>query len=109
MSIDIQNDFKPKYEPLLDKNKVIRDLKNLAKSADELLLATDEDREGEMIAWTLQYVLNIDNAKRITFNSITKEEILNAVQNPRQIDYNLVDAQKSRRKLDRIVGYEISP
>lgn len=109
MSIEINNDFKPKYEPLPDKNKIIKDLKNLAKSADDILLATDEDREGEMIAWTLQYVLNIENAKRITFNSITKEEILNAVQNPRQIDYNLVDAQKTRRMLDRIVGYEISP
>ena len=109
MSIDIQNNFKPTYEPMYDKTKVIKELKTLAKSADDILLATDEDREGEMIAWTLQYVLNIENAKRITFNSITKDELLKAVQNPRQIDYNLVDAQKTRRMLDRIVGYEISP
>ena len=109
MSIDIENNFKPTYEPMHDKTKVIKELKNLAKNADEILLATDEDREGEMIAWTLQYVLNIENAKRITFNSITKDELIKAVQNPRQIDYNLVDAQKTRRMLDRIVGYEISP
>ena len=109
MSIDIQNNFKPTYEPMHDKIKVIKELKALAKTADEILLATDEDREGEMIAWTLQYVLNIENAKRITFNSITKDELIKAVQNPRQIDYNLVDAQKTRRMLDRIVGYEISP
>jgi DNA topoisomerase-1 len=109
MSIDIQNDFKPSYENLEGKNKIINDLKKIAKSSSDILLATDEDREGEMIAWSLAYVLNISDAKRITFNSITEEEILKAVNNPRKIDINLVDAQKSRRILDRIVGYEISP
>ena len=109
MSIDIEHDFKPTYEPLDGKSKVISDLKNLAKSSSDILLATDEDREGEMIAWSLAYVLNIKDAKRITFNSITHDEIIKAVNNPRNIDYNLVDAQKSRRMLDRIVGYEISP
>ena len=109
MSIDIEHDFKPKYENLEGKNKIINDLKKLAKSSSDILLATDEDREGEMIAWSLAYVLNISDAKRITFNSITEDEILKAVNNPRKIDFNLVDAQKSRRILDRIVGYEISP
>jgi DNA topoisomerase-1 len=109
MSIDIVNDFKPSYENLEGKNKIINDLKKLAKSSSDILLATDEDREGEMIAWSIAYVLNITDAKRITFNSITEDEILKAVNNPRKIDINLVDAQKSRRMLDRIVGYEISP
>jgi len=109
MSIDIEHDFKPSYEYLTGKDKVIADLKRNAKKCSDILLATDEDREGEMIAWSLAYVLNIKDAKRITFNSITHDEILNAVSNPRNIDLNLVDAQKSRRILDRIVGYEISP
>ena len=109
MSIDIEHDFKPTYENLSGKDKVISDLKRLAKNTSDILLATDEDREGEMIAWSLAYVLGIKDAKRITFNSITHDEILHAVQNPRDIDINLVDAQKCRRILDRIVGYEISP
>jgi len=109
MSIDIEHDFKPTYEHLVGKDKIIRDLKNLLKNASDILLATDEDREGEMIAWSLAYVLNLKNPKRITFNSITHDEILQAVKNPRDIDINLVDAQKTRRILDRIVGYEISP
>ena len=109
MSIDIEHDFKPTYENLSGKDKVISDLKRLAKNTSDILLATDEDREGEMIAWSLAYVLGIKDAKRITFNSITHDEILHAVENPREIDINLVDAQKCRRILDRIVGYEISP
>ena len=109
MSIDIEHDFKPTYENLPGKDKVIYDLKKHFKNCSDVLLATDEDREGEMIAWSLVHVLNIKDAKRITFNSITHDEILNAVANPRNIDINLVDAQKSRRMLDRIVGYEISP
>ena len=109
MSIDIEHDFKPTYEYLTGKDKVIADLKRNAKNCSDILLATDEDREGEMIAWSLAYVLNIKDAKRITFNSITHDEILHAVSNPRNIDLNLVDAQKSRRILDRIVGYEMSP
>lgn len=109
MSIDIENDFKPKYEYLYGKEKIIQDLKKLSSMSSDILLATDEDREGEMIAWSLAHVLDIKNPKRITFNSITSDEILNAVKNYRKIDYDLVDAQKARRILDRIVGYEISP
>jgi DNA topoisomerase-1 len=109
MSVDISNNFTPSYETLNGKESVIRDLKRYAKSADKILLATDEDREGEMIAWSIAYVLDLKDANRITFNSITETEILNAVANPRKIDINLVDAQKSRRILDRIVGFEISP
>jgi DNA topoisomerase-1 len=109
MSIDIKHDFKPNYEYLDGKGKVISELKSLAKMTSDVLLATDEDREGEMIAWSLAYVLGISDAKRICFNSITHDEIMKAVENPRNIDFNLVDAQKGRRMLDRIVGYEISP
>jgi len=109
MSIDISNNFTPSYETLSGKEQVIRDLKKLAKTVDDILIATDEDREGEMIAWSIAYVLELKDAKRITFNSITKDEILNAIANPRKIDINLVDAQKSRRILDRVVGFEISP
>ena len=109
MSIDISNNFTPSYETLSGKESVIRDLKKLAKTVDDILIATDEDREGEMIAWSIAYILELKDAKRITFNSITKDEILHAVANPRKIDVNLVDAQKSRRILDRIVGFEISP
>ncbi len=109
MSVDIENDFEPKYEYLSGKEKVIKDLKQLSSMCSEVLLATDEDREGEMIAWSLAYVLGLKNPKRITFNSITEEEILNAVSKPHKIDINMVEAQKARRILDRIVGYEISP
>lgn len=109
MSIEIKNNFKPIYQTLEGKGNVIGDIEKLASKTNDVLLATDEDREGEMIAWSLAYVLNLKNPKRITFNSITEQEILNAVKNPRKIDDNLVDAQKTRRILDRIVGYEISP
>ncbi len=109
MSIDIQNNFKPKYVSLQGKGAVIRDLKKLANNSSDILLATDEDREGEMIAWSLAHVLGIQNPKRITFNSITEQEIVKAIKSPKDIDQNMVDAQKSRRMLDRIVGYEISP
>ena len=109
MSVDISNNFNPLYEPLSGKENIIRDLKKYANSVDNILLATDEDREGEMIAWTLASVLNLKDANRITFNSITHDEIINAVKNPRKIDINLVDAQKCRRILDRLVGFEISP
>jgi len=109
MSVDIKNNFEPEYIGLTGKDTVINDIKKLASKTDDVLLATDEDREGEMIAWSLAYILNLKNAKRITFNSITSEELLKAVKSPRKIDDNLVDAQKTRRILDRIVGYEISP
>lgn len=109
MSIDIDNNFNPKYVCLNGKNKIIIDLIKLAKDSSDILLATDEDREGEMIAWSIAYVLGLNKPKRIVFNSITQNEIINAVNNPKDIDLNMVDAQKTRRILDRIVGYEISP
>jgi len=109
LSIDVNNNFEPEYNVLPDKGKVVAELKKAYKKSDDVLLATDEDREGEMIAWSLAYVLGNKNSKRIVFNSITKDELLKAVKSPREIDNNLVDAQKARRVLDRIVGYEISP
>lgn len=109
MSVEIDNGFKPIYIINSDKTSVVKNLKQLASKADEILLATDEDREGEMIAWSIANVLNLKNPKRITFNAITKSEIQNAVKNPRQIDNNMVNAQKARRILDRLVGYELSP
>ena len=120
MSVDIENNFEPTYsviEPpkkktkfkVKSKKEIIAGLKKAMKEYKDVLLASDEDREGEMIAWSLAYVLGLNNPKRITFNAITKSELEKAVANPRQIDQNLVDAQKARRILDRIVGYEISP
>lgn len=109
MSIDIENGFKPEYKPYPDKSKVITNLRTLAKSSSDILLAADEDREGEMIAWSIAYILKLKNPKRIIFNSITKTELLKAVKSPTQINNNVVDAQKVRRMLDRIVGYSISP
>ncbi|QKF94073.1 DNA topoisomerase IA subunit omega [Fadolivirus algeromassiliense] len=109
MSIEIDNGFKPIYIINTDKTTVVKNLKQLAKNAGEILLATDEDREGEMIAWSIADVLGLKNPKRITFNEITKAALEEAVKNPRQIDTNMVNAQKARRILDRIVGYELSP
>lgn len=109
--IDIQNKFKPKYIVTPDKKKIVTELKKLAKEAKMVWLASDEDREGEAIAWHLKEVLNLKpvNTKRIVFHEITKEAILSAVENPRDIDENLVNAQQARRVLDRIVGFEVSP
>jgi DNA topoisomerase-1 len=111
MSIDIDNQYEPEYQITEDKHKLVSDLKKAVKEAETVWLASDEDREGEAIAWHLQETLKLDPAKtkRIVFNEITKNAILNAIQNPRGIDMNLVDAQQARRVLDRIVGYEISP
>lgn len=110
LSVDVDDKFKPEYEPIDSKKKeVIKKLKLGAKNASEVLLATDEDREGEMIAWSLKETLKLDNVKRIVFNSITKEEIKKAVENPTIIDENMVNAQKTRRILDRLLGYKISP
>ncbi|MBR1627134.1 MAG: type I DNA topoisomerase [Bacteroidales bacterium] len=111
LGIDIENGFEPNYIVPEDKMKVVRELKAAVKGAKTVWLASDEDREGEAIAWHLFEELNLkkkDN-KRIVFNEITKTAILNAVENPREIDINLVNAQQARRVLDRIVGYEISP
>jgi DNA topoisomerase I len=111
MGIDVNNQFKPRYIVPVDKEKVVKDLKAIAKKSDEVWLATDEDREGEAISWHLCEVLGLDPAKtkRIVFHEITKPAILGAVQKPRTVDMNLVHAQQARRILDRIVGFELSP
>jgi DNA topoisomerase-1 len=111
IGIDVEGDFKPKYSVSSDKKAVVKKLKDLAKKADTVWLASDEDREGEAIAWHLfeQLKLKNDTTKRIVFHEITKNAILKAVENPREIDYNLVNAQQARRVLDRLVGYELSP
>ncbi len=109
--IDIENKFQPKYIVTPDKKKIVTELKKLSKDAKMVWLASDEDREGEAIAWHLKEVLNLkpQNTKRIVFHEITKDAILEAVKNPRDIDENLVNAQQARRILDRIVGFEVSP
>jgi DNA topoisomerase-1 len=111
LNIDIENGFEPNYVVSEDKEKVIKELKKLAKGCDEIYLATDEDREGEAISWHLCDVLKLNpkKAKRITYTEITKEAVVHAVQNPRTINMDLVNAQQARRVLDRLVGYEISP
>ncbi|MCD8434329.1 DNA topoisomerase 1 [Tenacibaculum dicentrarchi] len=111
LGIDVEGDFSPKYIISDDKKPVVKKLKSLAKKAETVWLASDEDREGEAIAWHLkeQLKLNDDNTKRIVFHEITKNAILKAVENPRDIDYNMVNAQQARRVLDRLVGYELSP
>ncbi len=109
--IDIENDFKPHYEISSDKKKITAELKKLSKEAKNIWLASDEDREGEAIAWHLSEVLKLPEAKtkRIVFHEITKTAINNAIKNPRGIDYNLVNAQQARRVLDRLVGFTLSP
>jgi DNA topoisomerase-1 len=111
MGIDVEHGFEPRYIVPDDKQKVVSELKKLAKSSDEVWLASDEDREGESISWHLCEVLGLDpkSTKRIVFHEITKPAIQKAVQNPRTVDMNLVNAQQARRILDRIVGFEISP
>lgn len=111
LGIDIENGFEPDYEVSADKKKVVSDLKSLASKAETVWLASDEDREGEAIAWHLQQTLKLDETKtrRIVFHEITKQAILDAIQNPRQVDINLVMAQQARRVLDRLVGFELSP
>ncbi|MFT4155404.1 type I DNA topoisomerase [Parafilimonas sp.] len=111
MGIDIKHNYSPRYIIPEDKQKVVKELKSVAKKAGEVWLATDEDREGEAISWHLCEVLGLDpvKTKRIVFHEITKPAIQRAVQQPRTVDMNLVDAQQARRILDRIVGFEISP
>ena len=111
LGIDVDGDFQPKYIVSDDKKSVVKKLKSLAKKADMVWLASDEDREGEAIAWHLKEQLDLkdDRTKRIVFHEITKNAILKAVENPRDIDYNMVNAQQARRVLDRLVGYELSP
>lgn len=111
MGIDIGNNFTPSYIVPAEKQKVVQELKSLSKKAEEVWLASDEDREGESISWHLAEVLKLDpkTTKRIVFHEITKPAIKNAIENPRFIDMNLVNAQQARRVLDRIVGFELSP
>ena len=110
MGVSIENDFQPTYAISSDKKKVVADLKKSAKSANKIYLATDEDREGEAIAWHLQQALSLDlDTPRIVFHEITKGAITEAIRNPRTINTDLVDAQQARRIIDRLVGFEISP
>ncbi|WP_010181533.1 type I DNA topoisomerase [Aquimarina agarilytica] len=111
LGVNVEGDFKPKYIVSDDKKDVVKKLKNLSKKAETVWLASDEDREGEAIAWHLAESLDLDKdkTKRIVFHEITKAAILKAIDNPREIDYNLVNAQQARRVLDRLVGYELSP
>src|SRR5579884_4319485 len=110
LNIDIEHNFSPKYEISADKKKVVSDLKKAA-AGSEVWLASDEDREGEAIAWHLTQALKLDPAKtkRIVFHEITKPAIEAAIKKPRSVDIKLVEAQQARRVLDRLVGYELSP
>ena len=109
LGVDIENDFEPQYIDIKGKGPLIKELKKAGKNADEVFLATDPDREGEAISWHLAGLLNLENAKRVTFNEITKTGVKQGMDHPRSIDMDLVDAQQARRVLDRIVGYKISP
>ena len=111
LGIDIDNNYEPKYITIRGKGPVVKELKDEAKKSDKIFLATDPDREGEAISWHLAHILGIkeDELVRIEFNEITKDAVLNAIDKPRTIDKNLVDAQQARRILDRLVGYKISP
>ncbi len=111
LGVDTENNFEPTYEISADKKAVVKELKDLAKKAEIVWLATDEDREGEAISWHLLEALKLDESKtrRVVYNEITKDAILKAINNPRTIDFNLVNAQQARRVLDRLVGFELSP
>ena len=111
MGVDLENDFTPQYIAVRGKESLIKELKAAANQADTVYLATDPDREGEAISWHLKELLNLDDtkARRVTFNEITQKVVKESINNPREIDYDLVDAQQARRILDRIVGYELSP
>ena len=111
LSVDIDNNFEPEYEIPDDKKALVAELRKLSKAADTVWLASDEDREGESISWHLYEVLDLKkkDTKRIVFHEITKSAITNAIENPRDINMGLVNAQQARRVLDRLVGYELSP
>lgn len=111
MSVEVDSDFSPLYEIPTEKKELVKQLKAAAKDADTVWLASDEDREGEAIAWHLYEVLGLkpDNTRRIVFHEITKPAIIHAIENPRTIDIDRVNAQQARRVLDRIVGFELSP
>ena len=111
LAVNVKNNYEPKYEIIPDKKDTVKSMIDAAAKADGILLATDPDREGEAISWHVANILGIpvtDNV-RIEFNEISKKAIQNALQNPRAIDVNLVDAQQARRVLDRLVGYKLSP
>ena len=111
LSVDVKNDFKPKYEVIKGKEKLVQELKDLAGKSDSVLLATDPDREGEAISWHLAYILGLelDQKNRVTFNEITRTGVSAGMEHPRSIDLDLVNAQQARRVLDRLVGYKLSP
>ena len=111
MGVDIENGFAPQYQPVRGKEDLIKELKSAASQVDTVYLATDPDREGEAISWHLKELLNLPDHKthRVTFNEITQKVVKESISNPRDIDYDLVDAQQARRILDRIVGYQLSP
>lgn len=111
MGVDLEGDFDPHYIPVKGKEELIKELKTAAGQVDTVYLATDPDREGEAISWHLKELLNLPNEKahRVTFNEITQKVVTESIQHPRDIDYDLVDAQQARRILDRIVGYQLSP
>ena len=111
LSVDVADGFKPEYVVPADKKRVVAELKKAADQAELVWLASDEDREGEAISWHLVETLGLDRShtRRIVFHEITKDAILHAIENPRDIDDNLVQAQQARRVLDRLVGFELSP
>ena len=111
MGVDLERDFTPKYVPVSGKEDLIKDLKKAAADAQTVYLATDPDREGEAISWHLKELLGLseEKARRVTFNEITQKVVKESIATPRDIDYDLVDAQQARRILDRIVGYQLSP
>ncbi len=111
MGVDLEGDFEPKYIPVRGKEELIRELKKASAAVDTVYLATDPDREGEAISWHLKELLGLpdDKARRVTFNEITQKVVKESIGQPRDIDYDLVDAQQARRVLDRIVGYQLSP
>lgn len=111
LCVDVKHDFKPKYEVIKGKEKLVEELTSAAKKSDSVLLATDPDREGEAISWHLAYLLglDLDEENRVTFNEITKTGVSNGMSSPRKIDLDLVNAQQARRILDRLVGYKLSP
>ncbi|MBQ1264201.1 MAG: type I DNA topoisomerase, partial [Oscillospiraceae bacterium] len=111
MSVDIENGFEPEYQPIQGKEALIAELREAAQKSEHVYLATDPDREGEAISWHLKHLLDIPDERtlRLTFNEITREVVRKAMEHPRPIDQNLVDAQQARRVLDRVVGYQLSP
>ena len=111
LSVDVHNNFAPRYEVVKGKEKLVAELKSAVKKSDGVLLATDPDREGEAISWHLATLLDLDlsQANRVTFNEITRTGIANGMASPRQVDIDMVNAQQARRILDRLVGYKLSP